>query len=68
MIDNDASYKAQTEEVVRLRKALEFYAKPDNYESWRESDFDRSDAFNFVDLDGGDTAREALAWRNTTRK
>ena len=47
-------------ENARLRKALEFYAKADNYEPWRESDSDRTDAFNFVDLDGGNTAREAL--------
>lgn len=50
----------QAEEIARLRKALEFYAKSDNYEPWRETDFDRTDAFNFVDLDGGDTAKEAL--------
>lgn len=47
-------------EIKRLRHALEFYAKPGNYEPWRESDEDRTDAFNFVDLDGGQTAREAL--------
>lgn len=48
------------EENATLRRALTFYAKPENYEPWREEDEDRTDAFNFVDLDGGDTAREAL--------
>lgn len=55
------------EEIKRLREenqnykqALEFYAKPENYEPLRDEDKDRTDAFNHVDLDQGQTARQVL--------
>jgi len=47
-------------EVERLSEALEFYADSSNYEPWRESDIDRTDAFHCIDLDAGLTARQAL--------
>lgn len=48
------------DENKRLREALAFYEKVSNYEPWRDEDQDRSDAFNLIDLDQGETARKAL--------
>ncbi|MCR6096874.1 hypothetical protein HXA31_20525 [Salipaludibacillus agaradhaerens] len=48
------------EKVKRYEKALRFYATKHYYEPFREEDENRTDAFNFIDLDGGETAREAL--------
>lgn len=66
-----AAYEAQAEEIAGLRKALEFYANEDIYDNpilHVDEDgalhCDHSDA----ELDNGKRAREALAWRNTTRK
>lgn len=42
-------YSNALEENARLRKALEFYANQKH-----------TDEYNYVDLDGGQTAREAL--------
>lgn len=44
----------------RYEEALRFYADKNNYEPLRKEDGDRSDAFNLVDLDQGETAAEAL--------
>jgi ribosome-binding protein aMBF1 (putative translation factor) len=58
-IENE-ELKKQAEKIERYEKALKFYATKNYYEPWREEDEDRTDAFNFIDLDGGETAREAL--------
>lgn len=47
-------------EVERLREALTFYANQDYYEPFEQLDENRSDAFNFIDLDRGETAQKAL--------
>lgn len=56
----------QTEKVERYEKALKFFANKEHYEPFREEDEDRTDAFNFIDLDGGETAREVLEGKTNT--
>ena len=58
--DGEGILKYLIEKVERYERALKFYANKSFYEPNREEDQDRTDAFNFIDLDGGDTAREAL--------
>lgn len=52
--------KDRENEIKNLRKALSIYADTSNYEPFSEEDDNRSDAFNFIDLDGGEVAQHAL--------
>ncbi|MCK6203960.1 hypothetical protein KZX50_00665 [Bacillus infantis] len=53
------AYKA-IDKAAKYEKALKFYAKKQNYEPFREEDLDRTDAFSLIDLDAGETAKDAL--------
>ena len=54
-------------EIAQLRKALEFYADEQSYKIVSKSG-PCWIGTNDVTDDSGKTAREALEWRNTTRK
>lgn len=65
-----AAYEEQAEEIAKLREALGFYADLSNYTEYYESDYVKYGERGTVDIlsDKGGKAKEALAWRNTTRK
>ncbi|MED3562400.1 hypothetical protein [Bacillus xiapuensis] len=54
--------------IEKYEKALKFYANKEYYEPFKEEDGDRTDAFNFIDLDSGETAREALGISQTEKE
>ena len=53
-------------ENEQLRKALEFYADLGNHDDFKP--YCENCLNSAIDYDKGQIAREALAWRNTTRK
>lgn len=60
----DINYSELFDKIERYEKVLKFYAKKEHYLPLREEDEDRTDAFNLVDLDSGELARETLKITN----
>lgn len=58
----------QEQKIERYEKALEFYATTRNYEPFSEDELARTDAFSLIDLDGGETAKDALGGKGVTQK
>jgi len=59
-IKANGAYIQLLDKVERYEKALKFYSNNAHYEPFREEDLDRSDAFSLIDLDAGETAKDAL--------